>query len=256
LAAGFRLNKNLVSVSIVNASLRDSGAGELADMLSLVPTLEVLDVGENGISHIGMGALSRAVSSHCTRLKSLRISWNLILESGFIELSPTFEACTRLTSLDMSMCQVCFPMNTRIPPIKSPISSFSAPFLGCFFGMTLHLPPQPGPGGLDAMEKSLKSTCLTALEIGYSMMGDEGAQCLSKIVSRNPNLKVMNVFNLYQTLNPKPKPSTRNPNLKVMDFFNLYQTLNPKPKPSTRNPNLKVMDVFNLYQTLNSKSHW
>ena len=111
MAAGFRLNQNLVSVSIVNANLRDSGAAELAEMLALVPTLEVLDVGENGISHLGMRALSSALSSHCTGLMSLRTSWNLLLEAGFIEMSPIFVACSRLTSLDMSMCQVCVPIH-------------------------------------------------------------------------------------------------------------------------------------------------
>ena len=45
------------------------------------------------------------------------------------------------------------------------------------------------------MESNLTSTSLTTLEIGYSMMGDEGALCFSKIISKNPNLKIMDVFN-------------------------------------------------------------
>lgn len=76
---------------------------------------------------------------------------------GFEAMSAMFAACTKLTSLDFSMCQ-------------------------------------PGVGGMRCFASCLASTSLCSLEMGYSMMGDEGATALAPLLRANTCLTALDLY--------------------------------------------------------------
>lgn len=112
--------------------MHSGGAKALAEALNWCTSLEVLEVGSNGIEHYGFNALAVSMKywtnirsldvSHnsidvgierfcvslmqCCNLQDLNLSYNIIGRNGAVVLGDTLRYCDKLRKLDVRFCSL------------------------------------------------------------------------------------------------------------------------------------------------------
>ena len=100
-------------------TISDPGAHDLAEVLKLNKTLEVLDIGDNRISSVGATDIARALEVN-TGILSLMLSGNGIAGPGAQELAHALHTNTTLQDLQVAVGCFCV--------FRSGVHVFSFPF--------------------------------------------------------------------------------------------------------------------------------
>jgi hypothetical protein len=186
-----KANPQIKSLNISRNGLTDQGASLLAETMNLLPSLKILKISNHKISDEGLKLIADALESN-TSVEKVNLSCNKFSSEGFDYLAQKLEKNKTLKSLKLTACGI----GTGIKKNGKYVQAFS------------------------------NNTSLRKLYIGNNCLYDEDAEGISKIISNNNFLKVIDLWGNRISLEGRKKLETSLLNNKTLTKIRVNSVTN------------------------------
>ena len=182
LRKGILYHDNILTLSLQNAQVKDSGMGHLVTALDKVTDLRILRANGNQLTSEGAARLFSALCMQNTSLREIDISNNKIDAAGVADLLKLITANPQLTSINLSSNLLG---DAGAASVAAALSKSQAPVTSLDLNHN-----KIGNEGAAAIAELLANTPhITSVNLVGNEIGDEGAAKLAEAIAAQPSIQ-------------------------------------------------------------------